>query len=208
MAPVQPIRKPAEEPIHMHAHALDNIRYIRETMERAGSFTAVPGWGGVVMGVTALAAAGFASHAVSQEAWLLIWLLEGALAIAIGLLAMRRKARAAGLPLWSAPARKFVFGFLPPLAAGAMLTVALWRAGAGSSIPGTWLMLYGASVITGGVFSVRAVPVMGACFLLEGALALLVLPGAAPVWSDVWLGAGFGGLHIVFGAMIARRYGG
>jgi hypothetical protein len=209
MAPVQPIRKPSEEPIPMHAHALDNLRYIRETMERAGSFTAVPGWGGVVMGVTAVAAAGFASHQTSPESWISVWLAEGAVAIAIGLLAMGRKARAAGLPLWSAPARKFVFGFLPPLAAGAMLTIALWRAGAISSIPGSWLMLYGAGVICGGSFSVRPVPVMGAFFLLEGALALLVLPGlAAPMWADVWLGAGFGGLHILFGAMIARKYGG
>lgn len=209
MAPVQPIRKPPEEPIPLHTHALDNLRYIRETMERAGSFTAVPGWGGVVMGVTAVAAAGFASHAGTRETWLAWWLAEGMLAIGIGILAMWRKARAAGLPLWSAPARKFVFGFLPPLAAGAMLTIALWRAGAVSSIPGTWLMLYGAGVITGGTFSVRAIPVMGACFLAEGALALLVLPmSGSMLWADVWLGAGFGGLHILFGAMIARRYGG
>ncbi len=209
MAPVQPIRKPSEEPIPMHTHALDNLRFIRETMERAGSFTAVPGWGGVLMGVTAVAAAGFASHAATRQTWLIWWLAEGMLAIGIGMLAMWRKARAAGLPMWSAPARKFVLGFLPPLAAGAMLTIALWRAGAISSIPGTWLMLYGAGVITGGTFSVRAIPVMGACFLAEGALALLALPtGDSMLWADVWLGAGFGGLHILFGAMIARRYGG
>jgi hypothetical protein len=209
MATVRPLRKPREEPIPLHAHALDHLRYIRETMERAGSFTAVPGWGGVAMGATAVAAAGFASHAGTREQWLATWLVEGALAIGIGLLAMWRKARAAGLPLWSAPARKFVFGFLPPLAAGAMLTIALWRAGAVSAIPGTWLMLYGAGVITGGIFSVRAIPVMGACFLLGGAAAILALPAAGwPVWADVWLGAGFGGLHILFGAIIARRYGG
>ena len=133
----------------------------------------------------------------------------GFLAIGIGVLAMWRKARAADLPVWSAPARKFAFSFLPPLLAGAVLTAALWRAGAVSSIPGAWLMLYGVSVITGGAFSIRAVPVMGACFLAEGALAALILPATdAALWSDLWLGAGFGGLHIAFGAMIARRYGG
>ena len=201
MATIRPIRDVPPEPIPLHTHALDNLRYIRETMERAGSFTAVPGWGGVLMGVTALAAAGFASHASSRGIWLAIWLGEA-------MLAMRRKARAAGLPLWSAPARKFVFSFVPPLFAGAILTVALWDAGAVASIPGLWLMLYGTGVITGGAFSVPAIPVMGACFLVEGALALFVLPGTSMVWADLWLGAGFGGLHVLFGTIIARRYGG
>lgn len=203
MAP-QPIPKP----IPLENHALDNLRYIRETMERAGSFTAVPGWGGVVMGVTALAAAAFASHFASSGMWLAIWLAEAVVAMSIGVLAMWRKARAAGLPLWSAPARKFAFSFIPPLFVGALLTLSLWNAGAVGSIPGVWLMLYGVGVITGGAFSVPAIPVMGGCFLAEGAVALLLVPALPSVWADVWLGAGFGGLHIVFGAMIARRYGG
>jgi hypothetical protein len=193
----------------LHAHALDNLRYIRETMERAGSFTAVPGWGGVAMGATALAAAAFASHAASRGIWLSIWMTEGVLAIGLGILALWRKALAAGLPLWSAPARKFVFSFVPPVFAGAVLTLALWRAGEFAYIPGVWLMLYGTGIITGGAFSVRTIPVMGACFLAEGALALFWLPAmSSMVWADFWLGAGFGGLHILFGAIIARRYGG
>lgn len=209
MASVEPIHRSPGDPIPLQSHALDNLRYIRETMERAGSFTAVPGWGGVLMGVTALVAAGFASHADSRRLWLSIWLGEGVLAIGLGILAMWRKARAAGLPLWSAPARKFVFSFVPPLLAGALITLALWRAGAIASIPGVWLMLYGTGIITGGAFSVPAVPVMGACFLAEGALVLFWLPMmTSMVWADFFLGLGFGGLHILFGAIIARRYGG
>jgi len=153
MAHIRPIRDVPSEPIPLHTHALDNLRYIRETMERAGSFTAVPGWGGVLMGVTALAAAGIASHAGSRGIWLAIWLGEALVAMGVGVLAMWRKARAAGLPLWSAPARKFIFSFVPPLFAGAVLTLALWQAGAVASIPGLWLMLYGTGVITGGAFS-------------------------------------------------------
>jgi len=204
MEPARPLPKP----IPLGDHALDNLRYIRETMERAGSFTAVPGWGGVAMGATALGAAGFASHATSREMWLAIWMAEALVALAVGVLAMWRKSRAAGLPLWSAPARKFIFSFIPPLLVGAVLTFSLWNAGAEGFIPGVWLMLYGVGVITGGAFSVPAIPVMGACFLAEGALALLLIPAFPHVWADLWLGAGFGGLHVVFGAMIARRYGG
>jgi hypothetical protein len=204
MASVQPIRRRPAEPIPLHAHAIDNLRYIRETMERAGSFTAVPGWGGVAMGLTALAAAALAWRESSAASWLETWLVEGALAIALGILAMWRKASAAGLPLWSAPARKFVFSFVPPLIAGAALTIVLWNAGLTGAIPGVWLMLYGTGVITGGAFSVPVVPVMGTCFLAVGAIAIFT-PAS---WGNFWLGLAFGGLHILFGFVIARRYGG
>jgi hypothetical protein len=194
----------ASRPTPIHVHAIDNLRYIRETMERAGSFTAVPGWGGVAMGCTALAAAGLASHAESRRAWILWWIAEALVAIAIGVFAMSRKSRAAGLKLWSAPARKFAFSFVPPLLAGALLTVVLLRMGAIAAVPGMWLLLYGTGVMAGGAFSAPLIPVMGACFLADGAIALLT-----PFWlADLWLGIGFGALHIVFGAIIARRYGG
>lgn len=204
MASVSPIRTRRPAPVGIESHAIDNLRYIRETMERAGSFTAVPGWGGFVMGATALATALIASRQHSQDTWLAIWLCEGALAVAIGIFAMHRKARAAHLSLWSMPARKFLFSFAPPTIAGAVLTFGLYRAGMISAIPGVWLLLYGSGVVTGGMFSVPAVPVMGMCFMIEGSFAVF-----APVaWSDALLGFGFGVLHMIFGVLIARRYGG
>jgi hypothetical protein len=204
MASVAPIRRRRSDPVGIHSHAIDNLRYIRETMERAGAFTAVPGWGGFVMGLTAALAAVVASRQRTQEAWLAVWLAEGAFALAIGVLAMHRKAKAANLSLWSTPARKFLFSFVPATVAGAVLTFGLYRAGMTGAIPGVWLLLYGTGVVTGGTFSVPAVPVMGVCFMLEGALAVF-----APVkWGDALLGLGFGGLHMVFGVVIARRYGG
>jgi hypothetical protein len=208
MALVRPIRERAGEPIPMHSHAIDNLRYIRETMERAGSFTAVPGWGGVAMGFTALAASFFAARQTSTGAWLTTWMLEGTLAVAIGIVTMWQKASRAGMSMFSAPGRKFVFSFVPPLIVGAALTLVLWRVGAVKAIPGVWLMLYGTGVVTGGAFSVPIVPVMGLCFLVEGAAALFSPPAWSVPWNDVWLALGFGGLHIIFGAIIARRYGG
>src|SRR5580692_3227642 len=197
MARVQPIRKAVASPIPLHAHAMDNLRYIRETMERAGSFTAVPGWGGVAMGVSAILASFIAARQASMGAWIITWMIESAVAIAIGILAMWRKSARAGLPMWSAPARKFVFSFVPPLIAGGAVTVVLWQAGLTATIPGVWLMLYGSGVITGGAFSVPVVPVMGACFLGIGAVATF----APAAWGDFWLGLGFGGLHILFGCI-------
>lgn len=117
---------------------------------------------------------------------------------------MDRKARAVHMPLVSGPGRKVVFSLAPPLIAGALLTMVLARSEATHAIPGTWLLLYGTGVITGGMFSVRAVPAMGLCFMLLGAVALFTPPALA----NWFMAAGFGGLHIVFGAIIVRKYGG
>jgi hypothetical protein len=203
MATVRSILAPRAEPISLHSHAMDNLRLIRETMERAGSFTAVPGWGGVAIGVSALAAA-IASRQLTLERWLATWLLEAALAMVLAVLAIKRKANAAKGPLLSAPARRFVLSFAPPLLVGGLLTAVLYRAGLPAAIPGAWLLLYGTGVVTGGAFSVRVVPVMGLCFMSLGAVALF----SPFAWGTAFLAAGFGGLHIVFGIIIARRYGG
>lgn len=182
----------------------EDLRFIRETMERSAAFTAVSGWGQVVLGCTAIGAAWVASHQVKPFAWLRIWLAEGLLAIAIGLLACTWKANRRGLPLFSGPARKVALGLAPPLVAGAFLTFLLFRSGLVWVLPAMWLLLYGAGIMTGGAFSVPTVPVMGFCFMLLGGLAVL-----APVaWGNGFLAAGFGGLHIVFGLLIARRHGG
>ncbi|MEO7145741.1 MAG: hypothetical protein ABI165_19780 [Bryobacteraceae bacterium] len=204
MGSVRPIRMRPPEPAALEARAIDHLRFIRETMESAVSFTAVPGWGGCLMGVTALVAACIAVRQTTPQAWLNTWLVEGALAIGIGAASMHRKARAAGLAMFSTPARKFVLSFAPPLAVGALLTAALYRAGMNTTIPGMWLLLYGTGIVTGGAFSVRVVPLMGVCFMVEGAAALF----APAQWGNALLAIGFGGLHLVFGAIIARRYGG
>src|SRR6202050_1663911 len=159
--------RPAPAP-GIHEHAIENLRFIRETMERSGSFTAVPGWGGVAMGITALGAAALAERASTSAEWLTTWSGAAVLAIAVGVYAIRRKVRAAQTPLLAAPAQKFAMSLAPPILAGALLTVVLFRAGFTAVLPGLWLTLYGAGVITGGAFSVRIVPVMGICLMACG----------------------------------------
>jgi len=188
----------------LHEHAASNLCYIRDAMERAGSFTAVPGWGLAAIGATALAAAVVAGRQAAFGAWLATWLAEALLAVGIGVTAIVRKARRTGVSLIGAPARKFAVGFTPPLVAGAALTVALVRAGAAAALPGTWLLLYGAGVVSGGVFSVRIVPVTGGALMLAGAAAL----AAPPSWGDGILAVGLGVVQVVAGVLIARRHGG
>lgn len=209
MATIHPIRReeetPDEEPsLELHARAMDNLRYIRETMERAGSFTAVSGWGQVVIGVTGFLAAWLASKQGSPELWLATWMLAAVVSVAIGVLTTAMKARAARMPLLSGPGRKFMLSLAPPLVAGAVLTGVLFHAGSVELLPGMWMLLFGVGILTAGAFSVPAVPVMGLIFMTLGCAAL-VSPAS---WGNAYMAVGFGGLHVVFGTLIARRYGG
>ncbi|HYL61400.1 MAG TPA: hypothetical protein VE077_02185 [Candidatus Methylomirabilis sp.] len=202
--PTAPLRSSKSDPIPIDARAADHLRYIRETMERAGEFTAVPGWGGVAMGITALAAAAFAARQTSPRAWLAVWLVEAFVAVAIAAPAAATKAHRANSALFSGPGRKFVLSFAPPIVVGGLLTFALFAAGAASALPGTWLLLYGTAIVTGGAFSVRVVPVMGFCLMILGAAALF----APAAWGDAFMAGGFGVVQIAFSLWIARHYGG
>ena len=184
--------------------AFDNLEFIRETMERSVHFTAVPGYGGILMGVTAVAAAYIAAQQASLYDWLVVWLVEATLAFAIGLLAMWQKAKIAGGPLVSTPAKKFARGFAPPLLCGLAITLGLWRYEYYEMMAPVWMLCYGAAVVCGGAYSVRIIPVMGWCFMVLGAAAF-ALPA---VYGNWLMAASFGVLHIVFGGVIARRYGG
>ena len=190
-------------PESVHEHAYDNLRFIRETMERAGSFTSIPGWGGVIIGCTAVITA-FVAHGRWPRVWLAIWLVEAVLAAVIGAAAIVLKARRAGLSLTSTVTKRFFASYSAPLVCGAILTFACaWR-GMYAILPALWLLNYGASFVSSGAFSIRTVPIMGLAFIALGLVAAFT-PFAI---GNILLGAGFGGLHIVFGYVIARNYGG
>ena len=190
------------EPLPLHDHAIDNLRFIRATMERAASFTAVPGAGGIIMGLSAFAAAMVAR--MYPDSFLMIWLCEAVVALLIGILAMMRKARATRVSIASGPGQKFGLAFAPPLGVGAVLTLVVQRANVPDIAPGIWMCMYGVGIIAGGAHSVRIIPLMGLGFISAGVAALFT-PAA---WGNAWLAASFGGLHVIFGAIIARRYGG
>jgi len=193
-----------EQPPALHDRAMDNLKYIRETMERATAFTAISGWGLVAIGVTAIAVTYLSTQTTTFKGWLAAWIADAVIALLIAGWSMDRKARASGTPLLSGPGRKVAFSLSPPLFAGAIVTVVLYRAGLKSAIAPLWLLLYGTGVVTGGMFSVSAVPIMGLCFMTLGAVAFFT-PQEIRQWFML---AGFGGLHILFGVIIARRYGG
>ena len=189
------------EPVRIGDHAFANLRYIRDAMERATAFTSIPGVGGVIIGASAIVTA-FVAQPLRGDRWLAAWLADAVFAAIVAFALMVRKASRAGVTLRSPAARRFFVSYFAPIAAAALMTVAIVRAGDHSLLPALWLLCYGASFISSGAFSIRVVPVMGVCFMALG-IAALFIP-----FGNVLLAAGFGGLHIIFGFVIARNYGG
>ena len=188
----------------MSGRAAENLRYIRQAMERGATFTSIPGAGGVGMGIVGITASIVASRQPSGDRWLVTWLAAAAIAALIGLIAMARKAKHGGAPLTGANARRFALGMAAPFVAGAAITYELWAVRNFTVMAPAWLLLYGAGVLTGGIFSVPVVRAVGVCFMALG-IAAIVTP---PEWGNVWLAAGFGGLQMTFGAYIYKNHGG
>lgn len=204
MSNVLPLRPKPSEPPAIHARAMDNLSFIRKTMEAAGTFTAVSGWGQVVIGVTAVLAAVIAAQFQGTTEWVLVWAAEAFLALLISVWFMYNKARKASIPLLSGSVQKLLFSFSPVFVVGLVITAALIRLSMFSLLPGMWMLLYGTAVVAAGAFSVRSVPVMGAAFICVGGAALF----APSSWGTWLMIIGFGALHILFGVVIARRHGG
>ena len=193
-----------DAPEPLSGRAAENLRYIRQAMERGVTFTSIPGLGGAAMGAVALVASGFAARQPSGDRWLVTWLVAATVAAVIGLVAMVRKANRAGAPLTGANARRFALGMAAPFVAGAAITYELWVVRSFTAMAPAWLLLYGAGVLTGGIVSVPVVRVIGLCFMALGIAAILT----PAEWGNAWLAIGFGGLQIGFGIYIARNHGG
>lgn len=194
--------RPADPPA-LHLRAMADLRYIRETMEQA-STTSLSGVGLALIGVTAIAAGLLAGVEATSSHWLTVWITDAVVSTLIGVASTVWKARVARLPLVSATLRKFALSFAPSILAGAVLTAALAPTAPVSLLSGLWLLLYGAGVTAGGAFSITLLPIMGLCFMSLGVLGVF----GPPAWAAALMIAGFGGVHLVFGAVIARRHGG
>jgi hypothetical protein len=185
--------------VRIDSQAVATLRYIRESMDAATS-VAVPGSAGIAMGIVGLLAMVICSAPGLREFWLGIWLASAALGGGLGFALVTRPASLRGLLLYGTPLRKFALCLFPALFGGAVMTGVHWSYGNLHAIPGTWLLMYGCALISASVAATRTIAVMGGAFVALGLLALF-LPEGVQIYM---LGAGFGGLHVLFGLLIGR----
>ncbi len=212
--PVSATKKPElDAPVDLRLRALDNLSFIRDAMERASVFTAVPGWGMVAMGVVALGGGTLAAQRLSVDWWINTWACVALAGCVVGTASMAWKAQRQEQTMWSGLGRRAIFSFSPAILAGMVFTEVLYENRLEALMPGVWLMLYGVAVCGAGAFSVRVVPLLGLSFMLLALPAFLMGDSSSALigplrWADLLLMAGFGGLHLLAGLYIARNHGG
>jgi hypothetical protein len=184
-------------PVRLDSHAAATLRYIRSSMEGAVSL-AVPGSAGIVLGLIGLMAAALSSAPSLHEHWLSIWLGSALVAGTAGSILIVRESSLRNLRLAGTPLRKFALCLFPSIGAGLAMTAVHWNGGNLHAIPGTWLLMYGCALIAASAATTRLIALLGGLFALLGFVALL-LPDNLQI---LMLGAGFGGLHMVFGFII------
>lgn len=203
MDPAETVR-PHPRTASIGSGAAEHLRYIRNTIEAAQTFTTIPGKGCIAMGAAGLLAAALEILPLLDGHWLPLWLAAAVLSAAVALYFMEEKARSQGLSLRRAVATRFFLTLAPSFVAGGVLTVALMDVVGREVIAGIWLLLYGVGIAACGLFSIGIVLIAGFAFMGLGTVAL-----AAPSeWAPWLLGAGFGGIHLVLGALIVRDHGG
>lgn len=213
---VQPeeVAEAPEKIVYLHEKAMENLDFIRNTLACSTPFTSVSGWGLLAMGLYSLGGGWVASWRLNYDWWINCWVTIGVGGFLMGLVAMIWKMKQEPRPVRAYAIRRFAFSLFPPILAGAILTEVFYERHVDALLPGMWLMLYGAGVTTGGAFSIRVLPLMGLLFMLLGSLSFLpAVEGLPPLLgslmaSDLFMMAGFGVLHILFGIIIIRKYGG
>jgi hypothetical protein len=190
---------PQAKIVNLDMHAIATLRYIRASMDGAGN-VAIPGSAGIAMGGIGLIAAALSLTPNLARYWLPIWVVAAPIAAMVGALLLTTSGSVATFVATGTPGRKLALGLLPSLFAGAVITAILWRADLTAPIPGTWLLLYGCALVSASVTTTAIVAWMGVGFAGLGIVALI-----SPVAVHVpLLATGFGGLHILFGILIAR----
>lgn len=182
----------------------EELRYIREVMERSTEFSAISGAGLMAVGVIGVVASIYASLTFEPSPeWTTFWCAVAACALVVSLVLTLRKAKRSGMSVSAGPGRKFALCLAPAIIGGAALTLGLFQHGLFELMPATWLLMYGAGFVAGGTYSVGNLPLFGGLFMLLGIASVLTT-----IPADVLMGIGFGVLHLVMGLIIYRRYGG
>ena len=185
--------------VRLDSHAAATLRYIRASMEGA-VVLAVPGSAGIVLGGIALMAAMLCWAPGLHKYWLAIWLSAALIGAVVGSILIVRESSLRNLRLAGTPLFKFALCLSPSLGAGLVLTAVHWYGGNQHAIPGTWMLLYGCALVAASATTTRIIAALGGLFIVFGLTALL-LPDHLQI---LMLGAGFGGLHIIFGFLIGR----
>ncbi len=196
-----------------------DIASIRTMMERSAKFISLSGLSGVMAGIYALAGAAAAYRLIQyprspfsyrtesvQSSEVLIPLLAIAAAVLIASLATvlwlsNRKARRNGVKLWNTASRNMLVNMLIPLVTGGLfILIMLYTGHYGLAAPAC-LIFYGLALINGSSNTFDEVRYLGFFEITLGLVCAL-----NPGYGLLFWAIGFGVLHIIYGAIMYKKY--
>jgi hypothetical protein len=198
---------------------LDDLKDIKDIMNRSSRFLSLSGLSGVFAGVFALGGAylaygtvyksqdylGYRQADMSTETLttlLLIALATVALAVGVGILLTTREARKSNQKLWDAQTKRLMINLLIPLVTGGILCLMLLLTGYIGFVAPLTLIFYGLALVNASKYTLTEVRSLG---LLEIGLGLLAVHFIG--YGLIFWAAGFGVLHIIYGIVMHIRYG-
>ncbi len=198
---------------------LQDLATIRGIMEKRTKFISLSGLSGILAGIYALVGAFLAyrviyySENTVYEAYINgIWSVEITkllviafsvltLASVTGLFLSMKKAKRLGQEFWNPSAIRMVTSFLVPLVTGGIFVAILILRGHAGWVPPALLLFYGIALHAAGNYTFSDVKTLG---LLQIALGLIA--AVYPGYGLVLWAVGFGGLHIIYGAVMYFKY--
>lgn len=195
--------------------AAENLQTIRTLMERSALYRRAlapvmtfNGAVGVISGIT-----GWKLQVNSPLWFVTLWFSAAATALLGSFYLVRRQALSASEPFWSPPTRRVAQALTPAFFVGFVVGAIFAFEFAknesdpsiGISLTVIWLFLYGCALHAAGAFMPRGIRWLSWLFVAAGCFLLVYLFGShnqLEVSPHLLMGAGFGGLHLTYGAYL------
>ncbi|MDR0541889.1 MAG: hypothetical protein LBH19_06715 [Dysgonamonadaceae bacterium] len=192
----------------------EDIKAIREMMERSSKFQLLNGLSIVFAGLIACAGAAFAyfyllrnpsltDYNRCQETLILLADALFVLALAVGVIGFfcYRKAKRNHQSLFNSVTRRAAGSLLIPLATGGIFSLLFLFRGEIEIVAASTLIFYGLALVNASRYTCPEIYYLGISEIIIGLFAAIIL-----YHGLLWWTIGFGFLHLIFGALIYIKY--
>ncbi len=203
--------------------SLDQLSQIHNMMEQSSRFISLSGLSGVIAGLTALAGSFFAfinikqaatidnpsmvclnMHTINQDV-ILNLMAAGAVmlvvAISFGILLTFKKAKKKNQNIWSSTSKRLLINLFIPLATGGIFTLILIKHQLFGLVAPVTLLFYGLALLNASKYTLHDIRYLGIFEIVLGLISSYFIGYGLLFWA-----AGFGVLHIVYGAVMYFKY--
>jgi FtsH-binding integral membrane protein len=192
----------------------DDIKMIREMMEKSSKFLSLSGLTGVIAGMAAILGAAFAyfyllrdpsltDYSRMQETMILLAdaLIVLLVSVGSGIYLSVRKAKKNNQPLFNKVTLRTIYSLAIPLLTGGIFALIYLFRGDISIVVSSTLIFYGLALVNVSRYTYGEVHYLGLTEIVLGLLAAIFVRNGIIFWT-----IGFGVCHIIYGFIMYKKY--